>query len=76
MDYGNIYFSKDMKQCLDIIEEAINGISDEKTRDEADYAIKYLKETAAKGVEPTSLYNVKRGCPTAERKIKTGIEIK
>ena len=74
MGKGNIYFSNDMKKCLSVLEEAIEMIEDANEKEKADYAIKYLKETAEKGIEPIEMYNVSRGCPTNERRVKTGKE--
>ena len=75
MDKNAIYFSNEMKDCLEIIDKVIKLIPEDKERDKADYAIKYLLETANKGIEPIKLYSVKRGCPDDMRRIKTGIEI-
>ncbi len=74
MGNGNIFFSNNMKICLDILNSAIQNIKDPVEFDKADYAIKYLLETSRKGIEPITPYDVARGCPTAERRIKTGIE--
>ena len=72
MGKNDIIFSNDMKKCLDILEEAVSKIDDNSEKEKADFAIKYLQETAKKGIEPMEVYEVARGCPTGERKIKTG----
>lgn len=72
MGKDDIVFSRDMIECLDILEKAVSKIDDNSEKEKADFAIKYLQETAKKGIEPRSVYNVARGCPTDEKKIKTG----
>ncbi len=72
MGKNDIYFSNDMKECLDILENAVSKINDPSEKEKAGFAIKYLQETAKKGLEPIAVYEVARGCPNERRLVKTG----
>ncbi|MCK4890905.1 MAG: hypothetical protein KAS97_13300 [Candidatus Aminicenantes bacterium] len=75
MGKDDIVFSRDMIECLNILDKAVQKMEDPKEKEKADFAIKYLLETASKGIEPMSLYSVARGCPNIRRLVKTGTEI-